>query len=88
VTVGSKRCPFIDDTIVEDEFNRRIEYPHSGGVYVFWDHVAPTGEVSRVQFCRLIGRKRDVFECFNESEWSACPYYRSAIAARPPQEGK
>lgn len=76
-------CPFVDGSICEDEFNKRVEYPHSDGVYVFFDHRAPTGEFSRVQFCKLIGRKRDVFECFNESEWRACPYYRSRTSSEP-----
>ena len=33
------------------------------------------GIIENVQFCKKIGRKRDVFECLNECEYKACYAY-------------
>lgn len=71
-------CPFVDRSFVPvpEEFNIAFHYPTDEGDYIFYDHNDGFGEISRVQFCELMGRKRDVFECFNESEWKVCSYYR------------
>ena len=70
-------CPNIDKGIIEDKFNKKINYKDFGGSdYVFYDHIDPYGEVTRVQFCKKIGRKKDVFKCLNENEWKSCPYYK------------
>ena len=69
-------CPNIDNTIPESEINKPINYKEFGGSdYIFYDHTDPDGVISRVQFCKRIGRKKDVFECLNESEWKNCSVY-------------
>jgi len=71
-------CPNIDKAIIEDKFNKKINYKGLGGSdYVFYDHIDLYGEVTRVQFCKKMGRKKDVFECFNENEWKSCPHYKA-----------
>ena len=77
-------CPYVDRRFVPvpEDLNIPVVYPTNDGDYIFYDHDDGYGEISRVQFCQLVGRKRDVFECFNESEWKACSYYRSATRAR------
>jgi hypothetical protein len=75
-------CPCIDRSFTPDpEFNEPVTYRRLDGSeeYVFYKHDDGTGKITRVQFCRFIGRKRDVFECLNEGEWKRCPYYRSAV---------
>ena len=64
-----KACPnLIFDGIITD-FNKLVETPEG---WKFWHHTDPDGNVTLVQFCKKIGRKRDVFECINESEWRVC----------------
>jgi len=74
-------CPFVDRrfTPTPVELNKPVNYKNLGGPvdYVFYDHDDGFGEITRVQFCKLIGRKRDVFECLSESEWRKCPYFCS-----------
>ena len=67
-------CPHIDKDIKENAYNKAINYKDFGGPvdYIFYDHKDPCGEITRVQFCQKIGRKKDVFECFNENEWRNC----------------
>ena len=67
-------CPCINREIVPGPFNKPLNYRDMGGPvdYVFYDHDDGFGEITRVQFCKHIGRKRDVFECLNESEWRNC----------------
>lgn len=79
-----KACPnLIFEGIILD-CNELVTTPEG---WQFWRHTAPPwpdgrpGEVTNVQFCKLIGRKRDVFECINESEWRACPHNRFANIA-------
>ena len=43
----------------------------------FWKHTDPDGNTYNVQHCKKIGRKRDVFECINESERTSCRCNRS-----------
>ena len=67
-------CPNI---VPKDEldlrFNQPVEYTCSDGTtYTFYDHTGPFGDVTRVQFCKRIGRKRDVFECLSADEWPYC----------------
>jgi hypothetical protein len=66
-------CPNINRDITTSDFNVLVD--HDG--YVFYRHDDGFGKVTNVQFCKLIGRKRDPFECLNESEWKAWPYYRN-----------
>ena len=79
------QCPFIEpEPNISKEGNRRVNYADSGGAdYIFYDHDDGFGNISRVQFCQLIGRKKDVFECFNESEWKQCRAYKSKMEATP-----
>lgn len=70
-------CPFIDKRPPDPKFNKPINYRELGGEdYIFYDHDDGFGETAWVQFCLKIGRKKDIFQCFNESEWKVCPYYR------------
>jgi len=78
------QCPFIDRRIPASEINIPVTFKcGDGSEYVFFDHTAPWGDVTRVQFCQRIGRKRDVFECLNESEWRACYAYDPDLKATP-----
>lgn len=70
-------CPFVNRSITPTPaVNKPLNYLDFGGAqdYVFYDHTDPFGKVTRVQFCQLIGRKQDVFQCMNESEWCLCPH--------------
>jgi hypothetical protein len=73
------KCPFVlPESEISKEGNTRVNYADFGGSdYIFYDHDDGFGNITRVQFCQLIGRKRDVFECLNESEWHACRTYQS-----------
>ncbi len=70
-------CPYIDKSIEPSAFNKPLNYKDFGGDtdYAFWDHDDGFGKITRVQFCTRIGRKTDVFECFNENEWKHCHAY-------------
>ena len=73
-------CPYVDRSFTPDpKFNTPISYKALGSSaeYIFYDHEDGFGKITRVQFCQLIGRKRDVFECLNENEWKQCPYFKS-----------
>jgi hypothetical protein len=72
-------CPFVDRSFTPNEnFNEPIEYDCPDGYkYVFYRHHDGCGTYYNCQFCKLIGRKRDVFECLNENEWRECSYYQS-----------
>lgn len=68
-----KACSnLIFDGIITD-WNKLIVTPEG---WKIWEHTGPDGNVTRVQFCKLVGRKKDVFECINESEWRNCPHNR------------
>lgn len=73
------QCPYINTEINDSASNQRTIYSTAnGGEYVYWLHADGFGKVYPAQFCRHIGRKRDVFECLNEGEWKCCPHYISA----------
>ena len=77
-------CPFVDRSFTpHPEFNKAIDYKDLGGSvnYVFYDHDDGFGKITRVQFCQLIGRKRDVFQCMNESRWRQCSHFRRSERA-------
>ncbi len=73
-------CPNIDKS-PKDKFNHPINYKDLGGPvdYIFYDHMTPFGEITRVQFCKKIGRKKDIFECLNETEWKYCPIIKRNV---------
>ena len=76
------KCPFVTNPeLIDRTFNKEINYKDLGGKedYIFFDHDDPDGNVTRVQFCELIGRKTDIFECLNEKEWKNCNVYKSGI---------
>jgi len=74
------QCPFIAKFTPTPALNEPVEYKTAdGGIYTFYRHDDGLGEISNVQFCEHIGRKRDVFECLNENEWRCCYAYRSAM---------
>jgi len=72
-------CPFVDRSFTPDvNFNKPIDYKNpDGSIYRFYEHWDGFYRRYKCQFCKLIGRKRDVFECLNESEWKECSYYVS-----------
>jgi len=69
-------CPYIERDI-DTTSNKPIDYKAVGGKvnYIFYDHTDPDGNVSRVQFCKFKGRKKDVFQCLNENEWKDCSVF-------------
>lgn len=84
------KCPFVvDPNEIERNFNKPIHYKTDDGEeYIFFDHTSSDGfgTVTRVQFCELIGRKTDVFQCLNENEWKRCRYYQHEMTWREEQE--
>jgi hypothetical protein len=69
------QCPNIDTRIISSEFNKPVEYEcPDGTMYVYYSHFDGFDQTYNCQFCKKIGRKRDVFECLNESEWRQCPH--------------
>ena len=73
-------CPYIDKSILPNKINTPIKYQTSNGTdYIYWHHLCPDNKVIKVQFCKKIGRKQDIFECLNENEWKNCPTYKNAI---------
>ena len=81
-----EECPYINHRSPDIKFNIPITYEYGEGgqkTYVFYDHIDPEGQHSNVQFCLLCGRKRDVFECLNINEWTACSYYLVAAVRKP-----
>lgn len=68
-----RACPQLIFDGIDTEFNELVETPEG---WKFWHHTDPDGKVTNVQFCKLIGRKRDVFECINENEWKGCAHNR------------
>ena len=80
------KCPFIDRSFTPDPtFNKPITYssPEHEDDYIFYRHDDGFGNKSNVQFCQLCGRKRDVFQCLNESEWKRCPHYQVHMDGSP-----
>ena len=76
-------CPLIKrDTVPDPRFNEPKDYCRAdgeGGNYRYYIHFDGFDQYYPCQFCQLIGRKRDIFECFNEKEWKRCPHYRSHL---------
>ena len=75
-------CPYImRDEVPNSDFNELKTFTtNTGEQYVFYIHNNGYGKKTKVQFCTKIGRKQDVLECLNESEWRACSAYRSGMA--------
>ena len=75
------QCSYIiPDTEIDLVFNKMVEFVCSDGTkYIYFHHDDGYGEHTTVQFCSLCGRKRDVFECLNESEWKKCRRYLNVI---------
>ena len=78
-------CPFVDRSFTPQpvRLNDPVDFESYGDVYRFYRHNDGFGDITNVQFCKLVGRKKDVFECLNQNEWHECPYYKSAGAAQP-----
>jgi len=84
------QCPFIvpPEQIIKDNNIPQEFLCGDGTTYIFFFHYPPVigdedasyNRPYNVQFCSLIGRKRDVFQCLNENEWRNCPYYQSHSA--------
>lgn len=72
----AKACPHLIFTDIVLCFNKLVVTPEG---WRFFEHTDPDGNVTNVQFCKKIGRKRDVFECINESEWRVCPHNRLGV---------
>ena len=75
---AKEECPFVDRSFTPDANNNNpVDYDTSGGdIYRFYKHHFLDDRPYNCQFCMLIGRKRDVFECLNENEWKACSHYK------------
>jgi len=72
------QCPFVNEAQPNPTFNSPMQFEcQSGFVYTYYQHSDGFGDVYNCQFCTLIGRKRDVFECLNEKEWKECPHYKA-----------
>ena len=66
------QCPYITNpNKIDRTFNELVKYKE----YIYFKHTTLDGEITNVQFCELCGRKKDIFECFNENEWKDCAYY-------------
>lgn len=65
-------CPFIDRS---SELDLRYNKPIAFEGYKYYMHSDGFGVEYPVQFCKLCGRKRDPFQCMNESEWKFCNLY-------------
>lgn len=64
--------------------NTPIEYKCSdGSTYTFYRHFDGFDQTYNCQFCKHIGRVRDVFKCLNESEWRDCYAYKGHAERRP-----
>lgn len=76
-------CPFVDRTFIPfpEEHNKPVDFENSAGVYRFYHHFDGFDRAYPAQFCKLIGRKRDVFECLNPGEWHECSHYRAQKAS-------
>jgi hypothetical protein len=75
------QCPYVVDKkelIIDGVHNVAKEFECGDGtIYTFYYHWDGFDQYYNCQFCKLIGRKKDVFECLNESEWHECSYYKS-----------
>jgi len=71
-------CPHIDRSFIPNhEWNTPINYKDQGGNedYIYYSRKFFGDDSSKlVQYCKFCGRKKDVFECLNESEWKQCEY--------------
>ena len=76
-TSTTTQCPYIDRSFTPNPtFNTHITYKCEDETeYIFYEHWDGFDKRYKCQFCKLIGRKRDVFECLNQSEWKECAYY-------------
>lgn len=71
-------CPNIDTEIEETSYMKPAYYEG----YRYWKRMNMDGEIETVQFCKKIGRKKDVFECLNECEYKACYAYKPSDEAK------
>ncbi len=71
-------CPHIDRSFIPDpKINIPINYKDMGGNknYIYYQRqFDKDSPIQLVQYCKFCGRKKDVFQCFNENEWKICNY--------------
>lgn len=77
--IHTRECPFVDRSFEPNpQFNtRKVLDSRDGTPYVYYEHWDGFDRRYNAQFCVLIGRKKDVFECLNIGERCACSYYVS-----------
>ena len=72
-------CPFINrnESLNPGDEYTQVNYSDSDGTVDYIYYACRNGNAPPilVQFCDLIGRKQDVFECLNENEWRRCPHF-------------
>ena len=75
------QCKFVDTEINPNPaFNTPCYFECSDGTqYTYYYHFDGFDKYYNCQFCKLIGRKKDVFECLNENEWKECSYFKFAL---------
>ena len=63
-----KPCKYLDydeknyttaKLVTIDEFSSKVKY---------WERKDPSGNIQKVQFCKLRGRIKGIFQCYNEGE--------------------
>lgn len=76
---NTTECPFIDRGIDPNpKFNKKRVFRFDNGYeYVYYEHDDGFGKIYPAQFCQLVGRKRDVFQCVNIVERETCYAYMS-----------
>jgi hypothetical protein len=81
-------CPFVDRSFTPQPVahNEPVDFTDKAGIYRFYKHFDGFDTTYNAQFCKLIGRKRDVFECLNPGEWHECTYYRSGQSEQEPTD--
>ena len=69
-------CPFILQDVTPSDHLAPLHFIFDDGSdYLYYEYHDNLTIPRPVQFCKLIGRKRDVFECANVGEWTICPVF-------------
>lgn len=75
ITSNSTRCNYTEVPTELEKDLVPVQYTcQDGSKYIYYSSIC-SNMVKNFQFCNLIGKKRDVFQCLNQSEWEKCPYY-------------
>lgn len=80
IPICDTACPYVlNPNEIDSPCCKPINYKDLGGPkdYIFFEHTTTDNKIEKVQHCSLVGRKKDIFECYNESEWKYCIHYQS-----------